>query len=211
VNASFGNSEASDTTRLLEQAKAGDPDAFCELCQAHEGRLFRQSLALCGNRSRAEELAEDTLVVAWESLHRYNGKCQFFTWLCAILFHRHRNALRRKDLLALPVPTNESEFTEDAARLVDGGPLPDEIAQHRERDALVKACIGALPKKHQDVIYLRFYVDDSLEGIAAALRCSVGTVKSRLFHALEKLRRMKILREETRPSKEHPELYEAMH
>jgi len=48
-----------------------------------------------------------------------------------------------------------------------------------------------LPAKHQQVIYLRFYVDDSLEGIAAALGCSVGTVKSRLFHALDKLRGMK--------------------
>jgi len=43
------------------------------------------------------------------------------------------------------------------------------------------------------VIYLRFYVDNSLEGIAAALGCSVGTVKSRLFHALDKLRGMSIL------------------
>jgi RNA polymerase sigma-70 factor (ECF subfamily) len=47
-----------------------------------------------------------------------------------------------------------------------------------------------LPAKHQQVVYLRFYVDDSLEGIAAALGCPVGTVKSRLFHALDKLRGM---------------------
>ena len=50
-----------------------------------------------------------------------------------------------------------------------------------------------LPAKHQQVIHLRFYVDDSLEGIAAALDCSVGTVKSRLFHALDKLRGMNAL------------------
>jgi RNA polymerase sigma-70 factor (ECF subfamily) len=50
-----------------------------------------------------------------------------------------------------------------------------------------------LPTKHQQVIYLRFYVDNSLEGIAAALGCSVGTVKSRLFHALDKLRGMNAL------------------
>ena len=52
------------------------------------------------------------------------------------------------------------------------------------------------PRKHQQVVYLRFYADDSLEGIAAALGCSVGTVKSRLFNALEKLRRMRELGEE---------------
>ena len=66
--------------------------------------------------------------------------------------------------------------------------LPDEAAQRREEAALVQQCVAALPAKHQQVIHLRFYVDDSLEGIAAALGCSVGTVKSRLFHALDKLR-----------------------
>jgi RNA polymerase sigma-70 factor (ECF subfamily) len=61
---------------------------------------------------------------------------------------------------------------------------------------LVQQCIQALPAKHQQVIHLRFYVDDSLEGIAAALGCSVGTVKSRLFHALDKLRGMNVLSEQ---------------
>lgn len=54
----------------------------------------------------------------------------------------------------------------------------------------MRKCIASLPVKHQQVIFLRFYVDDSLEGIAVALGCSVGTVKSRLFHALDKLRGM---------------------
>ncbi len=52
------------------------------------------------------------------------------------------------------------------------------------------SCLQRLSNKHQQVIYLRFYVDESLESIAGALGCSVGTVKSRLFHALEKLRGM---------------------
>jgi RNA polymerase sigma-70 factor (ECF subfamily) len=67
---------------------------------------------------------------------------------------------------------------------------PDLAAVRREQAQALRRCIDALPSKHQQVIHLRFYVDDSLEGIAAALGCSVGTVKSRLFHALEKLRRM---------------------
>src|SRR5262249_29995643 len=53
--------------------------------------------------------------------------------------------------------------------------------------------IQALPPKHQQVVYLRFYVNHSLEEIAAALGCSVGTVKSRLFRALDKLRTMNVL------------------
>jgi RNA polymerase sigma-70 factor (ECF subfamily) len=77
--------------------------------------------------------------------------------------------------------------------LADDRARPDQAALMREEATLVWQCVQSLPLKHQQVIHLRFYADDSLEGIAAALGCSVGTVKSRLFHALEKLRAMKDL------------------
>ena len=51
----------------------------------------------------------------------------------------------------------------------------------------IQRCLDRLPAKQREVIQLRFFVDDSIEGIAVALDCSVGPVKSRLFHALEKL------------------------
>jgi RNA polymerase sigma-70 factor, ECF subfamily len=94
------------------------------------------------------------------------------------------------------------EFEHNFGRLADPDSLPDEAAQRRERTALVRSCIEALPAKQQQVIYLRFYVDDSLGGIAAALGCSVGTVKSRLFHALDKLRGMNALSEQRENPKE---------
>ena len=88
---------------------------------------------------------------------------------------------------------DREEFQNRIDTLADHDSLPDQTAQLREQAALVRDCVQALPTKHQQVIYLRFYVDDSLEGIAAALSCSLGTVKSRLFHALEKLRGMNAL------------------
>src|SRR5215467_1933475 len=89
-------SEALDSQVLLEQARRGDPEAFCELCRLHETRLLRQAASLCGNPILAEDLAQDTLIEAWKSLSRYNGRCRFFTWLCAILLNRYRNFLRQK-------------------------------------------------------------------------------------------------------------------
>lgn len=185
-----------DTESLLGLARAGDPVAYGEVYHAHATRLIRHAMALCGNRALAEELAQDTLVEAWRCLPRYRGRCQFFTWLCAILLHRYRNHLRNGRLL--PVSTLDSrergQFTDVVARLADDGATPAESAELCERRALVRQCVASLPARHQRVVYLRFYVEDSLEGIAAALGCSVGTVKSRLFHALGKLRAMKALK-----------------
>ena len=128
-------------------------------------------------------------------MRRYNGHCEFFTWLCAILLNRYRNSIRNNRLLPVSAlgSREQAEFTDAVEKLADRGSLPDDAAEVREQSALVWKCIQSLPAKHQRVIYLRFYVDDSLEGIAAALGCSVGTVKSRLFNALEKLRGMNAL------------------
>jgi RNA polymerase sigma-70 factor (ECF subfamily) len=128
-------------------------------------------------------------------LRRYNGRCQFFTWLCAILLNRYRNTLRERrplTLSALAGPDRDA-FQQNLERLPDDEATPAQAAEHRDQAALVLKCVSLLPTKHQQIIYLRFYVDDSLEGIAAALGCSLGTVKSRLFSALEKLRAMKAL------------------
>jgi RNA polymerase sigma-70 factor (ECF subfamily) len=189
-------SESADSPGLLERARAGDSEAFGELCRIYETRLLRQAAALCGDATLAEDLAQDTLVEAWKCLARYNGQCRLFTWLCAILLNRYRNTLREKRPLSFSafLHPGQEECENGLMQSADDRAWPDQATQLQEQAALVRQCVQALPRKHQQVTYLRFYVGDSLEGIAAALGCSVGTVKSRLFHALEKLRGMKDLR-----------------
>ena len=188
--------EAIDTRSLVELARAGDAEAYGEVYRACSTRLLRQAMTFCGNAGLAEELAQDTLVEAWKCLSRYNGRCEFFTWLCAILLNRYRNSVRGKRSQprdSLDDGQEGAALRVAAKELSDHGPWPDEAAELREQAALVRRCVEQLPFRQQQVIYLRFYVEDSLDGIAAALGCSVGTVKSRLFHALDKLRGMKVL------------------
>jgi RNA polymerase sigma-70 factor (ECF subfamily) len=182
---------------LLAKARQGDTEAFGVVYQELEPRLLRQAILLCGDASFAEELVQETLVEAWKCLGRYHGGCQFFTWVCAILHNRYRNAIRRKRLLFLFGfdGADLNERTELLVQQPDQSASPDQAALQHEQADLVRRCVRSLPAKQQQVIYLRFFVDDSLERIALALHCSVGTVKSRLFHALEKLRRMPALRE----------------
>jgi RNA polymerase sigma-70 factor (ECF subfamily) len=186
-----------DARSLIVQARQGDGEAFGELCQQFESRLLRHAILLCGDVSLAEDLAQETFIEAWKCLGRYNERCQFLTWLCAILHNRHRRVLRRRKLFSMAW-LGGSQPNETITRLQDRADdvfSPADSAQLREQAALVRRCVEALPAKQQQVVYLRFFVDDSLEGIAAALHCSLGTVKSRLFHALDKLRRMPALRE----------------
>ena len=184
-----------DTRQLLQRAREGEAEAFCALAQAHEQRLFQQALALCRNPATAEDLAADTLIEAWKSIRRFDGTCQFSTWLYAILLHRHQKLLRQQRSRPVPLSLltgSEAEAREQLLeRLPDIQPAaPDALAQ-AEADARLRQAVEALPEKHRLMVSLRFFEDASLPEIAAALGLSVGTVKSRLHHALEKLRKMK--------------------
>ena len=160
---------------LLVRARAGDADAFCQLCEPYEGRLLRQALSLCGDAVAAEELAQETLVEAWKHLARYNGRCRYFTWLCAILLNRQRHSWRVKR--PVPISTLAGAEREQVRisldRLADPTSPPDMVAEETERARLIHSSMQRLPRKHREIIHLRFFVDDSLEGIAAALGCSV--------------------------------------
>ena len=179
-----------DSPSLLAQAQRGDAESFCQLCRVHEHALLRQATALCGDSTLAQDLAQETLFHAWKSIGRYQGRCQFFTWLCAILLNRHRTVRRRYQpaFLALRPSFEDSKSGSVVNGLADPNASPDEVTLLGDQAAWLRQCLAKLPPKHREVLHLRFYVDQSLEGIAAALGCSVGTVKSRLYYALERLR-----------------------
>lgn len=187
-----------DGSDLIGRARSGDAEAFDALCREHTERLLRQAIALSRDVEAAEDLVQETLIEAWRGLPGYRGGCRFFTWLCRILIHRHLNSRRRR----WPAPfsllfgdnRDQTEDFLDSQR--DGAPLPGSGLEQAERAALVLRGLAKLPAKQRMVVHLRFYAEDSLEGIAAALGCSVGTVKSRLHHGLDRLRQMKFLAEE---------------
>ena len=157
LSPTFVETEISDTRSLLDQARAGDAEAFGEICRVHGTRLLRQAVVLCGNLTLAEDLAQDTLVEAWKGLHRYNGRCQFFTWLCAILLNRYRNVRRANRLW--PASTlgggEQDEFEKYTGKLADKAVQPDQAVEWNEQAVLVRQCIQTLPAKHQQIIYLR--------------------------------------------------------
>ena len=186
----FVERESPDTLSLLSEARAGDAESFGELCGVYQTPLLRQAMRLCGNAALAEDLAQDTLVEGWRCLRRYHGRCQFFTWLCAILLNRDPKypAGQAADAAFRVRHTRTGRISRATRKSAGPRCAPDESVQLREQAAALRACIQSLPVKQQQVIYLRFYVDDSLEGIAAALGCPLGTVKSRLFNALDRLR-----------------------
>ena len=188
--------EPREMPELLRRARKGDAPSFCRLAQAHEVRLFRQAVALARNPSHAEDLVAETMVEAWKSLPSYNETCRFSTWLYAILLHRYQKSLRRARSRPVPLaslPSAEADqHLQQQQNLPASECTPVETALQNEMADQMRHAVQALSEKHRQVILLRFFEDASLAEMAVALNCSVGTIKSRLHHALGKLQRMKI-------------------
>ena len=181
---------------FLLRAQAGDTQAFCRLVEPLQTSLLRQAAALTGDLHAAEDLVSETLAAGWTSLARYNGNCRLSTLLCAILLHRHqkmcRRARSRPALLAWLPFADSAEPERQEEEIPSTAPSPAELVMRNEAGTELRRCVERLPLKHRQIILLRFFEDASLEEMAASLGCSLGTVKSRLHHALEKLRKMKM-------------------
>jgi RNA polymerase sigma-70 factor, ECF subfamily len=174
-------SDPPDTeAELIRLAQAGDVAAFRQLAQRQQAFLFACAYTLCRDRHGAEDLAQEALVAAWRSLARFDGRCKLSSWLYGILKNRYLKAGLRRGTASIDDASPET--------LPHHTTTPAQDAEQAEDAAQVRAAVASLPDEHRQVIELRFFAGASLEEIAGALDCPLGTVKSRLHHGLEKLR-----------------------
>lgn len=170
---------------LLSLAQQGDTQAFDVLVEQLGERLWRSALVMCREEDAARDLVQETWLEAWKGLHRFDGRCQFSTWLYGILRHRYLKHLRRnarKPLVLMTTPVDDGE--PDARQ-----PSPSARLEWHDVRNTLDAALHTLPEPQRQVLELRFFAEATLADIAVALDCPEGTVKSRLHHGLKNLRK----------------------
>lgn len=164
---------------------------FAKLVDEHYDRIFRAARFMSGNTAVAEELVQETFLAAAESLRSFRGRSSTYTWLYGILLNKFRRWLRHKEAAALSV---QAMFQDDEdghlqETLEAAWPGPVENAERNEAVERVREAINGLTADHRSVITLRFIEGMTYEEIADALDCPIGTVKSRIHYALQKIGR----------------------
>lgn len=174
--------EAGDAPRFLDRLRAGDAPAFEELVMTYQHRVFGVALRMLGNRTEAEDVAQEAFVRAHRALGAFRGDAKLSTWLYAITSRLCLNRLASGE-------RRMARQGEDALlRLSDAGPRPDAALERRELETALGRAIAELPEDRRIVVVLRDIEGLSYEEIAQVLELELGTVRSRLHRARAELK-----------------------
>lgn len=169
---------------LIQRAACGDQEAFRQLWEAHHAIAMAAALRLCHHRSLAEDITQGTFLLAWRGLPRFQHGSPFRPWLMRILYRHALDEMERHRVYQQPIPLEESGEFERHAGASAGRDLQEQIAQREE----VRQALAQLNADQRRVIALRYGADLTEVDIAQVLDWPVGTVKSRLNRARERLR-----------------------
>ena len=166
---------------LVQRCRSGDRSAFELLFTRHRDSVFNVALSISGNRELAEDITQEVFVRAYLGLSGFRGGCRFSTWLYRIAVNQ---ALRMRSVGSRRA---EKEQALDDVILTSDAPGPEESAERSETENRVRRAIADLPPAQRAVIGLRYIEGLDLAEVAEILGSPLGTVKSRVHHALKSM------------------------
>ena len=176
---------------LMARVAEGDDIAFQTLVNRHQTSILNIIYRVIGDRSKSEDLAQETFLQVWRAAKSYRHKSKFTTWLyriCVNLCLNEIKSVRRKKWLQFFQNTLGSRPPENETQL-DDSPNPEDILLARERNQQVTSALQALPENQRIALILKRYDDLSYEEISRVLGCSVSAVESLLVRAKRTLQK----------------------
>jgi RNA polymerase sigma-70 factor (ECF subfamily) len=189
------NAEAIQDADLVQRFNGGDESAFTEIMSRHQSKIFAAAMSLLHNHADAEEITQDTFVRAHRGLARFRGDSSVATWLHRIAVNLARNRYWyffrrcRHSTLSLDATLGEENESKFSDLLSAADPDPAQENSRNEFVEAVEASMEKLEPSHRRILTMRSVLDQSYEEIAAVLGINVGTVKSRIARARERLRK----------------------
>jgi RNA polymerase sigma-70 factor (ECF subfamily) len=187
----------SEHNALIARAKEGDVRAFEALIEEHVPLVRRFARSMCKRPAEADDLAQDALLKAYQSIRGYRFHSSFSSWLFRIVRNAFIDATRsahaRRGRLQEPIDPDNEPPGPDAAD-------PERVASQREVSALLWDALRQLPVEYRTAVLLFDVEGFSQEEVAAIEGVAVGTVKSRLSRGHARLQRALVERESEAPS-----------
>ena len=187
---SHGQATAFDESVLVERARQGDAQAFTQLVNQYERKIFRLAKHITRNDQDAEDVLQDAFLKAYEHLEDFQGQSKFYTWLVRIavnesLMKLRKHKTRKTVSLDETIDTGEETVAREIAVWEEN---PEQRYSREELRKILEDAITSLPPIFRTVFVLRDIDELSTEETAGVLSISIPAVKSRLLRARLQLR-----------------------
>ena len=174
----------------------GRRERFAEIVRRYRGALLRAAESRLKRTDFAEDVVQETFLCVYKSLHTYDSRYSFRTWLWTILLNQCRR--RQKREARTPEVQPWSDVTRDVRGSADGAAVssfavaspeagPQDLAIAREQSALLERLLDELPEAQADALRLRFFGGLKFQEIADAMGCSLSSAKARVRLGLAKM------------------------
>jgi RNA polymerase sigma-70 factor (ECF subfamily) len=179
-----------EETTLINQAKEGDLDAFNRLVLAYQDQAYNLALRMLGDQPSAEDAVQLTFISAYENLRSFRGG-SFRAWILRITSNNCLDELRRqkrKPIVDLaPENPETGEELESPEWLADDAMSPEEKVAQKELESIIQRCIRELPDEFRAVVVLVDVQGMDYQEASEAARSPLGTIRSRLARARQRL------------------------
>ncbi|NOR75298.1 MAG: sigma-70 family RNA polymerase sigma factor [Draconibacterium sp.] len=171
--------EIKDDIYYIEKIKSGQTNSYSYIVEKYKDIVFSIALKVLRNREDAEEMAQESFIKAYNSLHTFKGTAKFSTWLYRITYNNCISEVRKKKQYF--VSTNDVEIKDDSTELnLDG--IPEE-----NRVKYVKIALDKLPEEDYTLVLLYYFENQSIEEISKITKLSTSNTKVKLHRARKKL------------------------
>jgi RNA polymerase sigma-70 factor (ECF subfamily) len=171
---------------LIIKCQQGDRQAFNRLVMQYQHLVYNFLYRLDSRMHNVEDLAQEVFIKVFRSIRKLKDVRQFKSWLHKIAVRVYLDDLRQRKRL------QEHVIADDKVLDIQAHPqaTPAQVLEGQELQRALQEAIERLPEEFKLAIVLREIQELSYDEIASALRCSIGTVRSRIFRGRQLLRNM---------------------
>ncbi len=192
----FQGEESSESTpvpveeaELVRRARKGDLEAYDQLVQRYQERIYATIYHMTSNHEDANDLAQEAFIKGFQALKSFKGGSSFYTWVYRIAVNKTINFLKQRKnrtQMSLNDMDFNAEHDPDFVALVSDK-TPRREAALTELQEKLNEGMQKLSEPHRLVVTLHDVQGLSHEEIAKIMGCNIGTVRSRLFYARQQL------------------------
>lgn len=173
---------------LVRLAQKGDLAAFEELVARHRDKIYARAFSMMRNEDEALDLSQDAWVKGWQRLTQFQGDSSFVTWMTRIVINLCLDQLRRhKRQRTESIEAMDEETGGVERQMPVVIPNPTEGLERAELRARIDRALAQLSPEHRTVLVLHEFEELEYKEIARRMKCSIGTVMSRLFYARRRM------------------------